>query len=218
MTLWLALALQIDDPEIVKAEKEATKATLNRLIDHRVSCRLNQVAVGAATALLGAGTDLNFYVEPAVTGTVSVDVQDKPLGSALDALLEPIKAKTVVYHGIVVICPADSALKPAELPGPAPAALDPEKHKGKAKEIAAALAVTGDVEFDQTPIKDVTAFLGEQIGAPMDVAPELTADEKTTVTLSLKGMPLHVVLRLVCRRIGADWSLGDGVIRIAKKK
>jgi type II secretory pathway component GspD/PulD (secretin) len=219
--MYLLIALQIQDPPTVKAEREATKAAKGKL-EHLVAYSFEKAALRSVVEIIGKETGVNTLVEYDVTGTATINVQNVAASKALEDVATQAGAAVVMYHGIAVVCKKDDKGRPtfvAEgLPGPWAADIDPDKLKGKAADAAHVLTVnSGDVEFDKTPFKDVVAFIAEQ--SELEITLDGEWKDTATISWKLTDVPLHVVLRLACRHFGADWKIEEsGKVKIGPKK
>jgi hypothetical protein len=70
------------------------------------------------------------------------------------------------------------------------------------------------LEFIESPLSDVAAFLGDQHKVPIRVGP---AQRQLPITYNLKGISLEQALNILCRRYDLDWETDGQSILIGTK-
>ena len=95
--------------------------------------------------------------------------------------------------------------------------------KGNAEQkIAAALNDDTRLEFIETPLEDVVAFLRDQHGIPIEIDKKaldnVGVGTDTPVTRNLKGISLRSALRLILKDLGLTYIIRDEVLLITSSE
>lgn len=204
-----AILAALEPPPLVKAEREASAPVRERL-KGKITLSLKDVEVGEAVVMVSQFGEIPFHVSPSVRRKqVSVEAQDVALEEALGRLLGGLNV--TVFHGIVWVRPADA---PAALPGPTPAAMsDPKLTAGQTasmQDLDRGLTYS----FRNADARSVLEIISKETGSLI----EFDAELRGLTTLETADLPAHVVLRMVCADVDADWSVDEeGVVRVKKR-
>jgi hypothetical protein len=79
---------------------------------------------------------------------------------------------------------------------------------------AVALMDDTRLEFVQTPLQDVIAFLRDQHDIPFD----LLAQRDKPITMNVRSLPLHLALTRLARLIDGDWCAAGDTIYVGQKE
>ncbi|MEX1229197.1 MAG: carboxypeptidase regulatory-like domain-containing protein [Planctomycetaceae bacterium] len=86
------------------------------------------------------------------------------------------------------------------------------------EKIFATLQASGEIDFNQIPIKDALTFLGEQYGVQVVYdeagANKAGIDPNVTVTLTLTHVSLHEALVMILRPLKLKYIVEDGAIKV----
>ena len=107
-----------------------------------------------------------------------------------------------------------SQVAPAALSFPVVSSLDAAMYQ----KIEAALDATAEVDFQETPLSEVAAFLRETYKIPIIIDKRALDDvglgSDTPVTISLRGISLRSLLRLMLRELDLTYVVRDQVLKI----
>jgi hypothetical protein len=153
------------------------------------------------------------YVQP--TQPFTKRFKDISLRSVLNLLLDPLKLDyRVTERGEILIFPAEKNAREQRPISKVQAAAAERNRQLMEKQIVS-------IEFVDTPFKDVTAFLADEVGVPfvLDVeafdAAGIQPDEP--VTRNLQKMPLHRALTAWLYSLNLDVVLRDEVFIVTKR-
>lgn len=141
---------------------------------------------------LGMQYSLNIYLEPEVTGNLSLYLVNISVRNAIDFVIKRGKFSYVVDRGIVKV------FKEASPPPPAPQKAPVVFH------LAQGLM---DIDLKGANAKDVAKMFVDSAG--INVVPDSKVDKE--ITSHIKGMRPEKALKVVFESNGLDVSLSDGV-------
>jgi len=166
-------------------------------LDKRVSLSLEKAGVAEAFRALGQMSGLNVLVDPKLSGTVTIRLENVRLRTTLDAVCDSIGCRWEVSGDHLRIQPT------APPKTPPPAALDQPI----------------DLKVTKADLREILNTAGEILSAQVVIDPALTT---TAITLELNNTPVRKALDEVCRIGNCAWSLNDEdgkkVLRFSPRK
>lgn len=145
--------------------------------DDTVTARLQAIPCKPALRLLARAQDKSIWIDPRVSGTVDLRVENGSLQGLLECLAARLEMQVLERDGITRVVPAAVAAKDFELP--------------------AADTLTGQVKFDfnEADLVFVLRILAQEAGRSL----VMSADVKGDVTLTTNtALPIKTLLPLVC--------------------
>ena len=87
------------------------------------------------------------------------------------------------------------------------------------KAVAGKLKEKVSLDFADTPVRDIVAYLADVSGIDMIVDPDVTEANSAEVTLKVEGMPLETALDIIVRRFAKlDYFVLDGCIYVSYER
>lgn len=207
-----AILFKIDPPAHLKAWSEATKATRKKLAEHRVRWSLENVSAKSVLEVLCADMKVGILLPKG--GTVNVQADDVPADKVLEQIASQLKATVSIFHGVVII--SKDAWPSEDLPD---RASDKLYYDREAKEMKATFDKLSDhkvhYNFQQASVRSVLKIL------LMEAKVDLILDSQVNGVVNVYGrkVPAHVMLRMFCRQVGADWHIdAKGSVVVEREK
>ena len=206
-------------PELVKElhralEQRRDEQVRKQLKGQQMALDLKPLKLADFARELCAYTGLNFFVATDVGDLMlreGLKSEGVTIQSLLDRTLEPHGLETRICGGVVLI-----ARGPGDLPGPTTDRFH-ERDRPKFHTTARILLDRAiDVNFDALSLMDCVRVAASRTEVKINLDAALA--ERTILSLRLKDVPAHVLIRLLCLDTGADWTIDDeGVVQIKQK-
>lgn len=168
--------------------------------------------------LLQAEVDLPLWIDEAVRAD-DAPITIRRRGRWLDVLTAALEQSpyelAMLRDGVMWIGPperrdAARALVRASV-GKLPSHIDPHS-----RQLAESLREPTHVQFLSVPLSDVCDYLADLHNVPIHLAGD--EPHPDTVSLRLHGLPLYLVLEVLCRRAEVDWCVAGPFVVIGKAK
>jgi type II secretory pathway component GspD/PulD (secretin) len=159
---------------------------------------------------LMAAVAVSYSVAPEVQGTVTVELRNIDLETALQYILKQVDATYRVEGGVYQIVP----LRQEESPG----LRDPSVRVAQKPiriEMGSSNLSLRVVKMDRADFKEAVERLFQVVDGP---GYSISPDVQGTVTLEMKDVPFETVLQSLCKQVDATYRADGGTYRIVRKQ